>query len=277
MIAVTGATGKLGRLVVEGLLEQVPADQIIAAVRDPGKAGDLAARGVDVRRADYNEPDTLLSALDRADRLLLISTNDPTRTEAQHTAVIDAAKQVGVSLLAYTSVVLETNPPRSTEPIVRESGLPFTLLRNSQYTGHYAPQIKQAIATGILAGSAGEGRTASATHADYAAAAVAVLTGEGHEDKVYELTGDVAWSFPELDAELTSATGREIGYRNQSYEEHLDLVLATGVPRMLAEVYVANYRAIAEGRFASTTPDLRTLIGRPTTTLAESVATVVAG
>jgi uncharacterized protein YbjT (DUF2867 family) len=108
MIAVTGATGKLGRLVVEDLLKVVPAEQIIAAVRDPGKAADFAARGVDVRRADYNELDTLLSALDRADRLLLISTNDPTRTVAQHTAVIDAAKQVGVSLLAYTSVVLET-------------------------------------------------------------------------------------------------------------------------------------------------------------------------
>jgi NAD(P)H dehydrogenase (quinone) len=275
MIAVTGATGKLGRLVIEGLLALVPADQIIAAVRDPGKATDFAARGVDVRRADYDEPDTLLSALDRADRLLLISTNDPIHTVAQHTAVIDAAKQVGVSLLAYTSVVLETNPPRSTEPMIRASGLPFTLLRNSQYTGHYAPQIKQAIATGILAGSAGEGRTASATHADYAAAAVAVLTGEGHEDKVYELTGDVAWSFPELVDEVNKATGREIVYRNLSFEQHLDLVLAAGVPRLLAEVYVANHRAIAAGRFAATTPDLRDLIGRPTTTLTESVAAIL--
>jgi NAD(P)H dehydrogenase (quinone) len=104
---------------------------------------------------------------------------------------------------------------------------------------------------------------------------VAVLTGAGHEDKVYELTGDTAWSFPELVAEVHRATGREIVYRNLPFEEHLDLVLATGVPRMLAEVYVANYRAIAAGRFAATTTDLRDLIGRPTTTLAESVATVV--
>jgi NAD(P)H dehydrogenase (quinone) len=275
MIAVTGATGKLGRLVIEGLLERVPADQITAAVRDPAKAADLAAQGVAVRTADYDRPETLLPALDGADRLLLISSNDPARVLAQHAAVIEAARRIGVDLLAYTSLVLASGPPRSTEPLIRESGLPYAMLRNNQYTEHYGPQIQQAAATGVLLGSAGDGRTASATHADYAAAAVAVLTGEGHQGKVYELSGDVAWSFPELAAELTAATGREITYKNVSSGEHLKTLLATGVPPALAEVFVANYRAIAEGGFSATPGDLRRLIGRPTTTLAESVAALL--
>lgn len=275
MITVTGATGQLGRLVVDGLLERVPADQIIAAVRSPEQAADLAARGVDVRRADYDEPDTLLPALDGTDKLLLISANNPARLLPLHTAVIDAAKQTGVSLLVFTSVVLASLPPRSTEPVIEASGLPFTLLRNAQYTEHYAPQIEQALATGVLVGSSGGGRTASATRVDLAAAAVSVLTGDGHENKVYELTGDGAWSFPELAAEISRASGRPVSYRNVSPDEHLDLVLAAGVPRRQAEVFIANYVAMAAGELAATTADLRTLIGRPTTTIAESVAQIV--
>jgi NAD(P)H dehydrogenase (quinone) len=275
MITVTGATGKLGRLVIDGLLDRIPAEQITAAVRSPETAADLAARGVEVRRADYDEPGTLLASLAGTDRLLLISGNDPRRTLAQHTAVIDAAKQIGVSLLAYTSLVLPTAPPRSTEPVIEASGLPFTMLRNAQYSGHYAPQITQAVATGVFVGSAGAGRTATASHADLAAAAVTVLTGEGHEDKVYELTGDEAWSFPELVAEIGRASGRTVSYRNVSFAEHLELLLGAGVPRPYAEVYVANYQAIAAGGFAKTTADLRELIGRPATTLAEFVAEVV--
>lgn len=271
MITVTGATGKLGRLVVDGLLERVPADQVIAAVRNPGKAADLAERGVKVRHADYAEPETLLPALDGTDKLLLISGNDPGRSLPWHTAAIDAAKQVGVGQLAFTSVVLASLPPRATEPVIQASGLPFTLLRNAQYSEHYAPQIEQALATGVLVGSAGDGRTASATRTDLAAAAVAVLTGDGHENKVYELTGDTAWSFPELAAEISRASGRQISYRNVSPAEHLKLVLAAGVPRPLAEVFIENYIAIAAGEFAATTTDLRDLIGRPATTIAESI------
>ncbi len=274
MITVTGATGRLGRLVVEGLLARVPASQIIAVVRDPAKA-DFAERGVNVRVADYERPESLPAALDGTDRLLLISTNLPARAIAQHAAVTDAARQVGVGLLAYTSLVLESGPPRSTEPIIRASGLPFTFLRNNQYTDHYAPQIRKAVTDGVLVGSAGNGRAATATHADYAAAAVAVLTGEGHEGMVYELSGDTAWSLPELAAELTKANGSEIGCRDVSFEEHLKLLTASGVPRYVAEVFVANYRAMAAGAFAATPGDLRRLIGRPTTTLAESVAEIL--
>jgi NAD(P)H dehydrogenase (quinone) len=275
MIAVTGATGKLGRLVIQGLLDREPADQIIAAVRDPASAADLAARGVDVRLADYNQPDTLLPALDGADRLLLISTNDPVNTVAQHANVIDAAKRVGVDLLVYTSVTLATFPPRATEPTIRESGLPFTILRNAQYTSVYSQQIKQAVATGVFLGSAGDGRTATATHADYAAAATEVLTGTGHVGRVYELSGDLAWSFQELTEELSSATGKEVVYQNVSTEKHLEILLAAGVPAMLAPVFVASYRAVAAGEFSGTSGELRRLIGHPTTTLAESVAAIL--
>jgi NAD(P)H dehydrogenase (quinone) len=277
MLTVTGATGKLGRLVIEGLLERVPADQIVAAVRNPEKATDFAERGVNVRLADYNEPHTLIPALEDTDRLLLISTNDPTHTLAQHTAVTDAAKQVGVGLLAYTSLVAPIGPYQSSEPIIRESGLPFTLLRNNQYAEHYAQFVKQALAIGVFVGSTGEGRVAAATRDDFAAAAVAVLTGEGHENKVYELNGDVAWSLPELVAEVSRATGKEIGYQNVSAEKHVEVLVTAGIPRPLANVWVAVYRAIAEGSFARTTPDLRDLIGRPTTTLAESVAAAING
>ena len=275
MITVTGATGNLGRLVIDGLLERVPADQITAAVRSPEKAADLAARGVNVRRADYTEPGTLLPALEGTDRLLLISANDPHRSLPMHTAVIDAAKQVNVGLLAFTSMVLASLAPRATEPVIQASGLPFTLLRNALYTDHFAPQIQQAVASGVLVGSSGDGRNASATRADLAAAAVAVLTGAGHENKVYELTGDTAWSFAELAAEISKASGRPVSYHNVSPEEQFDMVLAAGVPRRQAEVFIANYVAIAAGQLAATTTDLRDLIGRPTTTLAESVAKIV--
>jgi NAD(P)H dehydrogenase (quinone) len=275
MITVTGATGKLGRLVIDGLLERVPADQVIAAVRSPEQAADLAARGVEVRRADYGEPDTLVPALEGTDTLLLISGNDPGRSLAEHTAVIDAARKVNVGLLAFTSMVLPSAPPRAAEPVIQESGLPFTFLRNAVYTGHYDSTVRQALRTGVLVGSAGEGRNATASHVDLAAAAVAVLTGEGHENKVYELTGDLAWSFAELAAEISTASGRQVSYRRVSTEEHLELLLAAGVPEAYAEVYVATYTATAAGAFAATTTDLRDLIGRPTETLAESVAKVI--
>lgn len=274
MITVTGATGELGRLVVDGLLERVPADQITAAVRNPEKAEDLATRGLNVRRADYEEPDTLRSALEGTDRLLMISTNNPLRAREQHTAVVEAATRADVGLLVFTSVVAAA-PPRRDEPVVQASGLPFTILRNAQYMEHYFPQIKQALDRGVLVGSAGDGRTAPATHADLAAAAVAVLTGNGHENKTYTLTGDTAWSLADLAAEIGAASGRRISYRNVSSEEHLELLTAAGVPRMYADVFVATYAAIAAGAFATATTDLRDLIGRPTTTLAESVATIV--
>jgi NAD(P)H dehydrogenase (quinone) len=278
MIVVTGATGRLGQLVIGGLLQRVPAAQVIAAVRTPGKAASLAARGVTVRAADYNEPEQLGAAFAGADRVLLISSNDPRQSVTQHAAVTEAARQAGAGLLAYTSLwhadtsaLLTAVPHRLTEPIIRDSGVPYTFLRNNLYTDHYGPQIMQAARSGIFVGSAGTGRVASATRADLAAAAVAVLTGNGHENKVYELGGDVAWSYAELAAVLSKITGHEIAYQSISPAEHHALLIAAGIPPVAADLFMNTYTAIAEGQLADTPGDLRALIGRPTTTLTDAV------
>ena len=278
MIVVTGATGKLGRLVIEGLLLRVPAAEITAAVRDPGRAADFAERGVDVRRADYDEPDTLDAAMEGADRVLLISSNNPQRSVAQHAAVIDAVKRAGVARLAYTSLwhadiatALPAAPHRETEPHIRASGVPFTMLRNNLYTEQFAPQVRQAAASGTLIGT-GHGHVASATHADYAAAAVAVLTGDGHEGKVYELGGDTSWSLPELAAEISRAAGRDVVYQDVRPEQYRELLIGSGLPPMVADAALDTCRAVAEGEFAGTSTVLSGLIGRPTTPLAEAVA-----
>jgi NAD(P)H dehydrogenase (quinone) len=282
MIVVTGATGRLGQLVIDGLLQRVPPAQIIAAVRTPAKAASLTARGVTVRAADYNEPGQLSSAFTGADRVLLISSNDPRQSVTQHTAVIEAVRQAGAGLLAYTSLwhadtstLLTAVPHRLTEPVIRDSGVPYTFLRNNLYTDHYAPQIKQAAKSGIFVGSAGTGRVASATRADFAAAAVAVLTGNGHENKVYELGGDVAWSYAELVAVLSKVTGHEIAYQSIPPAEHHKLLVTAGLPPVAADLFIDTYTGIADGQLADTPGHLRALIGHPTTSLADAVAAIL--
>ena len=237
-----------------------------------------------MRTADYNEPDTLDAAFAGAEKLLLISGNDPLRTVDQHAAAVTAAKRAGVGLLAYTSMVKADTisiksaiPHRLTEPLIRASGVPFSLLRNGMYTDHFALQLRQAAATGVLVGSIGDARIATATRVDLAAAAAAVLTRQGHENTVYELTGDTAWNYPELIAALSRAAGREIEYRSVTVEEHIELFAANGVPRLIAEYFGDTYRGIAEGQLAETTTDLSTLIGRPTTPLPDAVAQLLQG
>lgn len=284
MIVVTGATGQLGRLVIENLLEKVAATEITAVARDPAKAAEFAARGIQLRTADYNEPATLNAAFTGADKLLLISGNDPLRSADQHAAAIAAATRAGVGLLAYTSLVkadtISIKPAishRLTEPLIRASGVPFTLLRNGMYTDHFTAQLRQAAATGLLVGSVGDARMATATRADLAAAAAAVLTSDGHENTVYELTGDTAWNYPELVAALSKAAERDIEYRGVTIEEHIELFAANGVPRTIAEYFGDTYRGVAAGELAETTTDLRTLLGRPTTPLPEAVAQLLQG
>jgi NAD(P)H dehydrogenase (quinone) len=278
MMVVTGATGKLGRLVIEGLLLRVPAAEITAAVRDPGKAADFAERGVNVRRADYDEPDTLDTAIEGADRVLLISSNNFQRSVAQHAAVIAAVKRADVALLAYTSLwhadittALPAAPHRETEPLILAAGVPFTMLRNNLYTEQFAPQILQAAASGTLTGT-GQGRVASATHADYAAAAVAVLSGDGHEGKVYELGGDTSWSLPDLAVEISRAARRDVVYQDVRPEQYRELLMAAGLPPIVADAALDTRRAIAEGEFEETSALLSDLIGRPTTPLSDVVA-----
>ncbi|MDI3407622.1 SDR family oxidoreductase [Streptomyces cavernicola] len=280
MIVVTGATGQLGRLVVEQLLDaQVPAERIAAVVRDKDKAADLAARGIELRIADYSAPETLAGAFGAGDRVLLISGSEIGQRVAQHRAVIDAAKAAGVALLAYTGVLggpaadfRLADEHKETERAILDSGLPYTFLRNGWYHENHTAQLAPVVEHGAVLANAGEGRIASAARADYAAAAVAVLTGEGHENRTYELSGDEAWSFAEWAAEVARQTGKEIAYRNVPAEQHLAVLTGAGVPEPMAEILVDVDAAVERGRLAGRSGDLSRLIGRPTTPVAEAIA-----
>ncbi|MGW6912788.1 SDR family oxidoreductase [Kitasatospora sp. NPDC054939] len=277
MYVVTAATGQLGRLVVEGLLAQVPASEVAVAVRSAEKAADLAARGVTVRVVDYNRPETLADAFGPGDRVLLISGNEMGRRVAQHTAVVEAARAAGVALLAYTSApgaatFRLADEHRATEAAIRAAGIPFALLRNGWYTENYLGDAAGTVSRGAVVASAGEaGRVASAARRDYADAAVAVLLGEGHENRVYELSGDAAWSFAELAAVLAEVSGRPVQHRVVTPAEHLAVLVGAGLPEGFAEILVDVDAGIARGELAGTPGDLARLIGRPTVPLAESV------
>jgi NAD(P)H dehydrogenase (quinone) len=284
-IAVTGATGHLGRLVVEALLDRgVPADQVIAVVRDTAKAADLADRGVVVRHGDYEQPATLAEALTGVDRLLLVSGSEVGRRVAQHQAVVDAAGGAGVSLLAYTSVVradttqlLLAAEHRATEELIRSSGLPYVFLRNSWYVENYTPQLPTYLEHGAIVGAAGEGRVSAATRADYAAAAAAVLTSEGHDNAVYELGGDQAFTMTELAAAVSAATGHDIAYRDLPVQEYTQVLVGAGLPEPVAAVFADSDAGIARGDLFTDSGDLSRLIGRPTTPYTEAVSNAAAG
>ncbi|MEJ1196900.1 MULTISPECIES: SDR family oxidoreductase [unclassified Streptomyces] len=276
-IVVTGATGHLGRHVVRQLLEKVPADQVTAVVRDRDRAADLAARGVRLAVADYNAPETFDGLFAPGDRVLLISGNEFDKGRVQqHTVVIDAAKKAGVALLAYTSAPSSltaalADDHRATEKVLVGSGVPYVLLGNGWYHENYTEQLAPVLEHGAVVQAAGEGRISSASRADYAAAAVAVLTGEGHENTAYELGGDDAWSFAEYAAELSGQTGKKIVYNPVSTETYTGILTGAGLPGPLAAVLAGVDAAIEKGELAVSTGDLSRLIGRPTTPLAEAV------
>ena len=257
-----------------------PTNELVAAVRSPEKGSNLAALGVTIRHCDYDKSETIASAFVDADRVLLISSNDFARSGDQHTAVIDAARDAGVELLAYTSLAhADTStlrvaaPHKYTEFIIRESGLPFTVLRNNLYTEHFALAIRQAVGSDTLVGSAGAGRIASATRADYAAAAQ-VLVGEGHENKTYELSGRTRGLWK------TSRPAHR-NYRQDHriptplWDDHFEFLVSSGIPAPIAEVFVDTYEGIAYGELADTTADLPRLIGRPGTSLTQTIADVL--
>ncbi|MEU9031559.1 SDR family oxidoreductase [Streptomyces sp. NPDC048383] len=282
-IVVTGATGSLGRLVIEELLNLVPAERVAAVVRDEAKAADLAARGVEVRVADYDDPASLAPAFRAGDRVLLISGSEVGRRVPQHTAVIKAAEAAGVAQLAYTGILGGPEADfdlaaehKVTEQAILDSGLPHTFLRNGWYHENYTAQLPGVLAHGAVVGSAGEGRIASAARADYAAAAATVLTGDGHLNRVYELSGDTAWGLAEYAAEVARQAGKEVAYASVTADEHLAILTGAGVPEGFAAILVDVDAAIARGRLAGTSGDLARLIGRPTTPLAAAVTAALA-
>lgn len=279
MILVTGASGKLGRLVVEELLKKVPASQVAVAVRNPAKAGDFASRGVQVRQADYSKPETLGPALAGVEKLLLISGNEVGQRAPQHKAVVDAAKKAGVKLLAYTSILRAdtsgmalAKEHKATEDAIRASGIPFVFLRNGWYFENYTENLGPALAHGAMVGSAGEGRIAAATRADYAAAAAAVLTTPGHENKVYELAGDTPFTMAELAAEVSRKAGKAIAYNSLPPQQYQGILTGAGVPGPFAEILADSDVGASRGELNDTSGTLRKLIGRPTTSIADAVA-----
>ncbi|WP_190812744.1 SDR family oxidoreductase [Saccharopolyspora pogona] len=283
MIVITGATGHLGRLVIDAVLQRgVPAQQVVAAVREPQKASALAALGLQIREADYDRPDTLTRAFDGADKVLQISGSEVGRRVPQHKAVVDAAKTAGVRLLAYTSVLhadsttLVIAPEhQATEEYIRSCGLAFSLLRNGWYTENYGQAVRQALASGTIIGAAGEGRIASASRVDYAAAAAAVLTTEGHEKTIYELSGDTAWTMSELAAAVTDISGVQVGYKDLNPDEYIQAITGAGVPEPVARTLAQIEADIANGLLSDTPGDLSRLIGRPTTPLRDTITGLV--
>jgi NAD(P)H dehydrogenase (quinone) len=279
MIVVTGATGKLGQLVVQQLLERLPATQIGVAVRNPDKARELTERGVRVRRADYDDPSTLRGAFEGAHKVLLISSNEVGRRQVQHEAVVDAAKQVGVEELVYTSILHADRSPLAlarehlaTERYIQASGLPYVFLRNGWYFENYTEHLAPALAHGAILGSAGEARIAAASRADYAAAAVAVLTGQGHAKRVYELAGDEAFTLGQLANELARQSGKSVVYSDLPPDQYRAALLSVGVPEGFAEVLVDSDVGASKGGLEDLGRQLSRLIGRTTTSLSRAVA-----
>ncbi len=275
MIAVTGATGQLGRLVIQSLLQKVPAGEIVAAVRQPARAADLAALGVQVREADYTQPASLDAAFKGVDKVLLISSSEVGQRLPQHKNVVDAAKRAGVSLLAYTSVLRADTSPlalaeehKATEAYLKASGLAHVLLRNSWYTENYLASVQPALQHGALIGSAGEGRIASAARADYAEAAAVVLTTPGQTGKVYELAGDDAYTLAEFAAELSRQSGKTVPYVNLPEAEYAKAMEGVGLPGPFAAILANSEIAASKGALFDDSHQLGKLIGRPTTPLA---------
>jgi NAD(P)H dehydrogenase (quinone) len=285
MIVVTGATGQLGQLVIHELLARgVPAAGIVAAVRNPAKAADLAARGIHVREADYARPQTLGPALAGATRVLLVSSSEVGQRLVQHRAVIDAARVAQVGQLVYTSLLHADTSPlglaaehRETEALITASGLPHVLLRNGWYTENYLASVPAARQHGAFIGSAGEGRIASATRADYAAAAAVVLTQPVGANRVYELAGDSAYTLAELVAELNRQTGGRVQYQDLPQAAFAAALVGAGLPQGFADLLADSDAGAAQGALFDGGRQLSALIGRPTTPLAQALGAALAG
>jgi len=272
-ILVSASTGRLGELVIHELLERVPAGEIIAGARDPMKAIPYAKLGVAIRELDYSRRESAVSALDGVDRLLLISGNEPDRVTG-HLAVIAAAKAQGVGHVAYTSMLHASHGQTRTaedhaltEAALRESGLPFTLLRNGFYLENYTNNLLFTLKRGALVGASGGAKFSPAARADYAVAAAVALTTPGHAGKTYELAGDTAYSMAEIAAEITRVSGKPVRYEDKPPAEYQKMLEALGLPKLLAELLTDEEQGIWRGELLDTSGDLRRLLGRPTTSL----------
>lgn len=282
MIAITGATGQLGQHVIESLLKTVPASQIVAIVRNPAKATALSQQGITVRQADYSDEAAFTTALQGIDKLLLISSSEVGQRAPQHRNVINAAKAAHVKFIAYTSLLHADTSPLgladehvATEKMLAESGIAYALLRNGWYTENYLASAPAALEHGVFIGAAGEGKIASATRADYAAAAARVISEDGHAGKTYELAGDAGWTLSQLAAELAKQSGKKVVYQNLSEADFASALKGVGLPAGLADMLADSDTGASKGGLFDDSHTLSKLIGRPTTSLSDSVKGIV--
>ncbi|MDA8497623.1 SDR family oxidoreductase [Citrobacter sp. Igbk 17] len=282
MIAITGATGQLGQHVIESLLKTVPASQIVAIVRNPAKAAALSQQGIIVRQADYTDETAFTTALQGVDKLLLISSSEVGQRTPQHRNVINAAKAAHVKFIAYTSLLHANTSPLgladehvATEKMLADSGIAYALLRNGWYTENYLASAPAALEHGVFIGAAGEGKIASATRADYAAAAARVISEDGHAGKIYELAGDEGWTLSQLAAELAQQSGKKVVYQNLSEADFAAALKGFGLPAGLADMLADSDVGASKGGLFDDSHTLGKLIGRPTTSLADSVKGIV--
>ncbi|MTE16641.1 SDR family oxidoreductase [Nocardia aurantiaca] len=274
-VAVTAASGQLGRLVVEALLKD-GSQPVVAVVRDPAKVADLSERGVEVRVASYDDSAALERAFQGVDRVLLVSGNEFAKRVAQHTTVLRAAEKAGVKLLAYTSIPQADRNPLmlaqehiGTEAVLAGASIPTVLLRNGWYWENYTGGLAHAIEGGVLYGAAGEGRVSGAARADYAEAAARVLTTDGHEGKVYELGGDETLSYAELARVISEVSGKPVRYQDLPQEDYAAALRAAGLDAGYAAALADADTGIAGGILAVDSGDLQRLLGRPSTPVAE--------
>lgn len=274
-IAVTGATGQLGNVVVEELKKRVPNENIVALVRTPEKASAL---DVEVRTFDYTKPQVMLEALAGIDRLILISSNEIGQRASQHFNAIEAAGKAGVKWIVYTSLLHADSTTlnlagehMTTEEALKASGMDYTILRNGWYTENYTGSIGGTLAGGAFIGSAGKGKISSAARADYAEAAAVAITDETHKGKVYELAGDNYYTLTDLAAEISNQTGKNIPYRNLTEAEYTKILESFEIPAGLASAIASWDVSASKGDLFDDSRQLSTLIGRPTTPLADSV------
>ena len=275
-IAVTGATGQLGRLVIGRLKDKTRGADVVALARTPKKAEDL---GVEVREADYTKPETLEAALAGVDTLLFISGSELVDRHGQHHNIIEAAKNAGVKRIVYTSMLYADRSPISlaadhwaTEQELTASGIPFTILRNGWYTENSTASIPGALAGGALLGSLGEGRISSASREDYADAAVAALLDESHNGKTYELAGDEGWTMSDFAAEVSRQTGKDIPYRNLPEADYAAALVGFVLPKDVAKSVASWDVAASDGALFDGGHQLAALIGRATTPMSATVA-----
>jgi NAD(P)H dehydrogenase (quinone) len=281
--AVTGASGKLGRLVLDELLRQTDAADVVALARDPATLQEYDQRGVQVRQADYDDPASLTAALRGVDRLLLISGNAVGERERQHGNVIDAAKDAGVSYIAYTSILkgdksrLALAPEHvATEKLLAGSGLNYDLLRNGWYSENYTGGLAQSVESGKIFGAVGQGRLSTASRRDLAAgAAGALLRSEGGQ--TYELAGDSAWTMDEFAAEVSRQAGKPVEYVNQNEADYAKVLEGAGLPPPVASMLASTSALSGHGELYDESQDLSRLSGRPTTPISETIAQALKG